>query len=65
MGGCITGGGTFEGDSLDLTGCCPNRFSLKSKTFFDKSKACSRRFENSSRLTAALKQIQSAFLALR
>jgi hypothetical protein len=48
----------------------PDRLLLKdifaeSKTFFDKSKACSRRFENSSRLSAGIKQVQSAFLPLR
>jgi hypothetical protein len=36
----------------------------ESKTVFDKSKSCSRRFEKSSRLSAGLKRVQSAFLPL-
>jgi hypothetical protein len=48
-----------------LDGLLPKQIFAGSRTFFDKSKACSRCFENSSRLTAGLKQVQSAFLALR
>lgn len=45
-----------------IKGLLPKDIFAESKTFFDKSKACSRRFENSSRLSAGLKQVQSAFL---
>jgi hypothetical protein len=48
-----------------MNGLLPKDIFAESKTFFDKAKACARRFENSSRLNAGLKQVQSAFLALR
>jgi hypothetical protein len=53
------------GVSSLFNGLLPEQIFAGSKTFFTKSKACFRRFENSSRLTAGLKQVQSAFLALR
>jgi hypothetical protein len=43
-------------DGLVKTGCCPNAFSLGSETFFDKSKAYSRRCQNS---PFGLKQLTS------
>jgi hypothetical protein len=47
-----------EGNVQYSTGCCPIHFFAGSETFFDKSKARSRQFQNS---PFGLKQLESLF----